>query len=168
MGHNATNEALLMRWAELCADPSWNDYFGKVELNGKGVIEVSPARNPHSFRQSELMILLASQLPDGKPLVECAVLTADGVRAPDVAWLSREFLERHGDEDVFLRAPDICIEVRSPSNTNEEMAYKTELFLAAGAHEVWIVSQDGVADFFDATGRIERSRFGVTLPPPAA
>jgi Uma2 family endonuclease len=166
MGHNTTQEALLMRWAELCADSYWDDVPGKIELNGLGVIEMSPARNQHSLRQSNLMLLLSSQLPDGKSLVECAVLTTDGIRAPDVAWLSSEFLRRHGEEDVFLRAPEICVEVRSPSNTNEEMAYKTELYLAAGAVEVWIVAVNGEAQYFDTTGRIEHSRFAVSLPPP--
>jgi Uma2 family endonuclease len=167
MGHSTAQEALLMRWAQLCADPYWNDLAGKIELNGLGVIEMSPANNKHALVQSDLHLALGTQLRGGRALVECSVLTGDGVRVPDVAWASNGFLARHGAATTpFPRAPELCIEVRSPSNTNEEMAYKTELFLAAGAQEVWIVSQDGEAQFFDATGRIEKSRFPVSLPPP--
>ena len=167
MGHNTTQEALLMRWAELCADPWWDDIPAKVELNGRGVIEMSPANNRHGMMQMTVGSALGDQLPSGTVIIECCVLTKDGVRVPDVAWTSAEFMSRHGEDSPFPRAPEICVEVRSPSNTNEEMAYKTELFLAAGAIEVWIVSQSGEAQFFDATGRIEKSRFAVTLPPAA-
>ena len=167
MGHNTTQETLLMRWAELCADPYWHDLAGKLELNGYGVIEFSPTNNRHALAQADLAHEFRSQLRGGRALVECSVLTTDGVRVPDVAWASAEFMAQHGTTTPFPQAPEICVEVRSPSNTKEEMAYKTELYLAAGAIEVWIVSQSGEAQFFDATGRIEKSRFAVTLPPAA-
>ena len=68
------------------------------------------------------------------------------------------------------QALEICIEVRSLSNSDEEMEAKRKAYLAAGAVEVWIVSEAGSVDIFDATGRCEASRFGVrlTLPAPAA
>lgn len=43
MGQMTPNEALALRWAELCADPRWHDLGGKLELNGLGVIEMSAA-----------------------------------------------------------------------------------------------------------------------------
>ena len=49
------------------------------------------------------------------------------------------------------------------------MQAKRNAYLAAGALEVWIVSEGGSVEIFDASGRCEASRFGVrlTLPPPA-
>jgi Uma2 family endonuclease len=91
------------------------------------------------------------------------VLTSDGVRVPDVAWASADFMARHGDATPFPQAPEICVEVRSPSNTDAEMAYKTELFLQAGAVEVWIVDEAGAQQVFDAQGECSTSRFGVVL-----
>jgi Uma2 family endonuclease len=163
MGHNTSQEHLVLRWAELCADPRWDDFAGKIELNGRGVIEMSPANNRHGMRQAKIAQVFGAQLPRGQAFVECCVLTADGIRVPDVAWASADFMARHGDLSPFPLAPEICVEVRSPSNTDAEMAHKTELFLQAGAVEVWIVDEDGAQRVFDAQGEQAASRFGVTL-----
>jgi len=163
MGHNATQETLLMRWAELCADSRWDDFPAKVELNGYGVIEMSPASNRHGMRQMAIGLALSQQLPTGTVIAECSVLTNDGIRVPDVAWASAEFMTRHGDATPFPQAPEICIEVRSPSNTDAEMAHKTDLFLQAGAVEVWIVGESGGMQVFDADGDKPASRYGFAL-----
>lgn len=163
MGHITSQEALVLRWAELCANPRWHDLAGKIELNGRGVIEMSPASNRHGLRQAGIAQALGLQLPAGAAIVECSVLTSDGVRVPDVAWASADFMARHGDVTPFPSAPEICVEVRSPSNTDAEMAYKTELFLQAGAVEVWIVDEAGAQQVFDARGLCATSQFGVVL-----
>jgi len=167
MGHITSQESLVLRWAELCADPRWHDLAGKIELNGRGVIEMSPASNRHALRQARIAQVLGLQLPTGDALVECSVLTADGVRVPDVAWASAAFMARHGEITPFPAAPEICVEVRSPSNTDAEMEHKTALFLQAGATEVWIVSEDGDWQVFDAGGERQDSAYGVTLSPTA-
>jgi Uma2 family endonuclease len=164
MGHMTSHEALVLRWAELCADPRWHDLAGKIELNGRGVIEMSPATNRHALRQARIAQAFGLQLPGGDALVECSVLTTDGVRVPDVAWASTSFMAGHGNVTPFPQAPEICVEVRSPLNTDAEMAYKTELFLAAGAVEVWIVSDAGGWQVFSAEGEQPGSRFGVQFP----
>jgi Uma2 family endonuclease len=166
MGHNASTEPLLMRWAELCADPYWDNVPAKIELNGRGVIEMSPANNRHALMQASLAHALQLGLAGGRALVECSVLTSDGVRVPDVAWASDAFLAQHAGTTPFPLAPELCIEVRSPSNTAAEMAQKIELFLEAGAAEVWIVGVDGVAEMHGATGRLTASRFTVAMPRP--
>ena len=167
MGHITSQESLVLRWAELCVDPRWHDLAGKIELNGRGVIEMSPASNRHALRQARIAQVLGLQLPTGDALVECSVLTADGVRVPDVAWASAAFMARHGEITPFPAAPEICVEVRSPSNTDAEMEHKTALFLQAGATEVWIVSEDGDWQIFDAGGERQDSAYGVTLSPTA-
>jgi Uma2 family endonuclease len=168
MGHISPHEALALRWAELCADPRWDDWPGKIELNGLGVIEMSPATNRRGIRQAAICRALAEQLPVGTAIVECSFFTSDGVRVPDVAWASAAFMTRHGESSPFPQAPEICVEVRSPSNTDAEMAHKTRLFLEAGALEVWIVSDSGGWQVFDAGGAQSASRFGVDLGPGSA
>jgi Uma2 family endonuclease len=163
MGRFPPHEALVLRWAELCADARWHDLAGKLELNGLGVIEMSPASNRHGIRQSAISDALTRQLQGGTTIVECSILTTDGVRVPDVAWASADFIARHGDVTPFPQAPEICVEVRSPANTDAEMAHKTRLYLGAGAAEVWIVSEDGDWQVFDAAGAQPRTRFAVTL-----
>lgn len=163
MGHTTSQEHLVLRWAELCADSRWDDIPGKIELNGMGVIEMSPATNRHGMKQAAISHALTVQLPAGTAIIECCVLTTDGVRVPDAAWASAAFMARHGDLSPFPQAPEICVEVRSPTNTDAEMAYKTELFLQAGAVEVWIIDEDGAQQVFDAQGERASSQFGVVL-----
>lgn len=172
MGHVTPNEALALRWAELCNDPSLHDLPGKIELNAYGVIEMSPAGNRHGMTQAAIAHALATQLPAGVVFVECSIATAQGVRVPDVAWASAAFMARHGDATPFPVAPEICVEVRSPSNTDAEMEFKTRLFLEAGGVEVWIVAESGAWQIFDVHGMRTCSRFGVRLAvgsdaPPA-
>jgi Uma2 family endonuclease len=167
MGQITPHEALVLRWAELCNDPLLRDLPGKIELNAYGVIEMSPASNRHGRQQAAIAAALIQQLRDGEALVECSIATDEGVRVPDVAWASSTFLARHGDVTPFPAAPEICVEVRSPSNTDEEMALKTRLYLGAGAIEVWIISELGDWQAFDAQGRRETSRYAVQLTPPA-
>ena len=45
----------------------------------------------------------------------------------------------YGDVTPYPKAPEICVEVTSPSNSKEEIEHKTELYLAKGALEVWVV-----------------------------
>jgi len=163
MGRVTLHEALALRWAELCNDPALHDLPGKIELNAYGVIEMSPASNRHGIRQMATGHALALALPEGTVIVECSVLTAEGVRVPDVAWASADFMTRHGDATPFPQAPEICVEVRSPSNTDAEMAFKTKLYLDAGAVEVWIVAEGGEAQIFDQNGQQGFSRYGVVL-----
>ncbi len=163
MGHVTAHEALALRWAELCSLPRWHDLGGKLELNGLGVIETSPASNRPGIRQLSVGRALADQLPEGTALVECSVLTSDGVRVPDVAWASAAFMARHGDATPFAQAPEICVEVRSASNTDAEMAHKTALYLEAGAVEVWIVGEAGGWQVIDSEGPSASSRYGVAL-----
>ena len=76
-------------------------------------------------------------------MTECPVLTGIGVRVPDVVWASNEFRKRHKGCSPLPRAPEICVEVISPSNVDAEIVEKTAAYLAAGAEEVWLVAETG-------------------------
>lgn len=163
MGHVSPHEALLLRWAELCADPRWDDFGGKIELNALGVIEMSPASNRHGMKQAAVGFALRQQLPAGTVIIECCIATPEGVRVPDVAWASADFMALHGDLSPFPQAPEICVEVRSPTNTDAEMAFKTRLYLDAGAVEVWVIDENGVWHVFGADGPRGDTRFAVRM-----
>lgn len=107
---------------------------------------------------------------DGGALSECPVLTGIGVRVPDVAWASSAFLATHGDATPYPSAPEICVEIVSPSSAEEEIRQKLAAYIASGAREVWIVSEDGSVRYFDAQGARKESAFNVrlALPPRAA
>jgi Uma2 family endonuclease len=155
---------LRRRWDQLADDPLVAAIPFKVELNEKGVIEVSPPTTQHASLQSTVAYELRRQRPEGKTFTECPVETDIGMRIPDVVWASAEFVESHGDEKQFRVAPDLCVEVLSPRNTRAEMAEKRAAYLAAGAKEVWIVGEDGVAEIYTNAGKAPASTLGFELP----
>lgn len=169
MGTVTAPEALSLRWAEVINDPTLRDLPYKIELNAWGKIEMSPASNRHGRLQVLLAAELLRQLPDGIVINEASVVTDIGVRVPDVAWGSADFFAAHRETTPYPHAPEICIEIVSPSNSEVEMREKTRAYLAAGAVEVWHVSEDGGIRYFDATGVRAVSSFpvSISLPPPA-
>ena len=168
MGQHNSHEALALRWAALCNDPALRDLPYKIELNAFGTIEMSPASTRHARLQAALAFQLALHLPQGVVLTECPVATDEGVRVPDVAWASAEFAARHGDATPLPQAPEICVEVRSPSNSDEEMAMKTRAYLGAGAVEVWELSEAGELRILNVHGLQATSSFGVEIVVPGA
>ena len=147
-----------MEWAEALNNPFLQDLPFKIELNKWGQILMTPASNRHGILQSEAVYLLRSRLSGGVVIVECSIQTSDGVKVADVAWASDEFLERNGETTPYQEAPEICVEIVSPSNSPGEIEQKIELYLAKGAHEVWICDDDGVVSHFEHRGRMEVSR----------
>ena len=63
----------------------------------------------------------------------------DTVRGPDASFVSAERLSGYRGETFFEGAPDLVVEVLSPSSTRAQMAEKTREYLAAGARVVWNV-----------------------------
>jgi Uma2 family endonuclease len=102
----------------------------------------------HSDRRGQIITLLIQLLPAGRTMPECPLSTADGVKAVDVAWLASDRAEFRDRPLLLTDAPEICIEVFSPSNTQPEIDEKRALYFDAGAGEVWICSLDGSMSFF--------------------
>lgn len=154
----------VRRWAELVADPKWIKVEGRVETDRHGHVLVSPPpAASHGRFQSRIAVLLDPLLPDGEIVTECPISTADGVRAADVAWASRDCLSELGDGTCFPRAPEICVEVLSPDNTKAEMSEKSALYFDAGAREVWHCSQTGRMTFLGA-GQIQPLLASILCP----
>ncbi len=60
----------------------------------------------------------------------------DTVRAPDVAWFAPGRLP---DEEGFPElAPDLAVEVKSPSNSWPEISAKAYMWLCYGSRQVWV------------------------------
>lgn len=151
-----------MQWQDVLADKSLHNLPYKIELNEKGIIEMSPASFIHSLLQGRLARILGNQL-DGEVFTELAVQTTKGVRVPDVAWGTKAYVEKHIKDIYALSAPELCVEIISSSNTREEMLEKVELFIESGAKEVWLISEDGTASFYNQQGSLETSNYNVDL-----
>lgn len=157
----------LSRWAELLDDPELAKIEGRIETDRHGHIIMSPPPAPsHGSYQSMIGHLLHDLVVEGRVLTECPISTADGVKAADVAWASQACLRELGNRVCFPKAPEICVEVLSPSNSQAEIQEKTALFFDAGAKEVWLCDQAGVMSFFvSGTNRaLKASQLCPTFP----
>lgn len=102
------------------------------------------------FRESFLAIALGAILWGFVKPRRLGVVTGEAgmmrlasglVRIPDVAFVSWErFPDRRlPTEPIPDLAPDLAVEVLSPSNTPREMARKRQEYFAAGVRLVWLV-----------------------------
>lgn len=147
-----------MQWQEVLDNPLLKDLPFKVELNEWGQIVMSPASNRHGILQAAIVRALTRAREEGVVIAECSVLTAKGVKVADVAWASADFMDNQGEATPYLKAPEVCIEIISPSNSSREMEEKRELYFAKGAQEVWLCDEQGALRFYDCVGSLETSR----------
>ncbi|MDD2660538.1 MAG: Uma2 family endonuclease [Methylococcales bacterium] len=157
-----------MQWSEVVDNPYFKNLPFKIELNRYGKVEMTPASNKHGRLQSLIGALLERKLKQGEALTECSVQTTDGVKVADVAWCSKAFIKQYGYETPYSHAPELCIEIVSPSNSKEEMTNKVQLYLQAGAQEVWIVWENGIVDYYGKMEKLEQSSYGISVTIPAS
>lgn len=147
-----------MEWAEVVDNPFLKDLPFKIELNKWGQLLMSPASNNHGYIQADLVYELRTKLQKGKVITECSVQTPEGVKVADVVWGSDAFFSEYGFKTPYAIAPEICIEVVSPSNSKAEMNQKIRLYLEQGAMEVWLCDQKGEVSYFSKDGEIAQSK----------
>lgn len=146
-----------MNWQEICSDPHLKDLPYKIELNERGQILMSPVRLYHSAFQGKIIKHLNQLVAEGEAFPEFAIATEKGTKVADVVWCSDALWRQIKHEAESSVAPEICVEVLSSTNTEEEMAEKRRLYFTHGAEEVWICSKDGSMRFFAKDGEIEQS-----------
>ena len=66
----------------------------------------------------------------------------DTVLAPDVSFIRAERLPARGGPGFPRMAPDLTVEVLSPSNTASEMARSLAIYLAAGVRLIWAIDSE--------------------------
>ncbi|HLX61611.1 MAG TPA: Uma2 family endonuclease [Planctomycetota bacterium] len=153
-----------MTWQEVCDDKSLQNLPYKIELDQWGRIVMSPANNRHGKFQMRFGSLWEKHLSGGVSISECSIDTPLGTKVADAAWASDAFIETYGYDTPYPVAPEICVEVRSFSNTAAEIAEKIMLYLSKGAKEVWICDKDGEIAFHDHTGPIPHSKLVPGFP----
>lgn len=154
-----------MQWSDVLADPSLKNLPYKIELDELGRIVMTPASVLHGKIQARLSHLIFMLFNEGEVVTECPVATHAGVKVADVAWMSSDFSRRHGVTTPLPQAPELCIEVWSPSNSQREIQGKIHLYLGYGAREVWTVSDNGEITLFGPEGERTESCFpGVGRP----
>ena len=139
----------LAVWEKVLADPFLAGLPHRIETDRYGQIVMAPPPAPeHGEEQVEIAFLLKKLLPNGHTITECPVSTSEGVKGVDVAWMSKERRHAQRGKICFTQAPEICVEVISPTNTRRELHDRKALLFAAGAEEVWFCHRDGCMEFF--------------------
>jgi len=148
----------LAVWDKIVANPEFARMPYRFETDEHGQIIMSPPPAPnHGRRQIRIGSLLERLAPPGETISECAISTSKGVRAADVAWCSPDIWRESEGKSCLLRAPEICVEILSPSNTKGEIEEKKQLYFEAGAQEVWLCAEDGTMSYFSTGGAIPAS-----------
>ena len=153
-----------MKWQEVCEDKHLQNLPFKIELNKWGQIVMSPAKPKHSILQGLISGLLNSMIEQGMAFPECAIETKDNVKVADVVWASDERLDIIEEENTASIAPEICIEVKSASNTIQEMIEKKDLYFVAKAQEVWLCDEQGNIKFYAQEGELKKSLLVPNFP----
>jgi Uma2 family endonuclease len=132
-------------------------------INGELVTMPLPGL-PHGRMQARLLRPLAQFVAEhdlGEVYGELGFLLTvdpDTVIGPDVCFISKQRLQEAGDVKGFwLGAPDIAVEVVSPSDSRPRVRERALFWLSFGAKQVWIVNPK------DCTVTIHRSPSDATM-----
>ncbi len=121
-----------MDWAEVIKNPMLRNLPFKIELNRLGQLLMTPASNLHGNIQAKVGIGIQRRMRGGEIIYECSIRTSDGVKVADVAWASDSFVRRNGFRTPYTEAPEICVEIASPSNTEEAFLQKSRFVFGEG------------------------------------
>lgn len=130
----------LVTVAEFMAMPETG---ARRELHRGEVVEMTQPKFKHVFVSSKLNAILKEKL-SGRGYVErefpFRALPENDCRAADVGFVSTERFLQIDPEDNLIGAPDLVVEVLSPSNTALEMFEREQLCLEHGSVQFWVVS----------------------------
>ena len=121
---------------------------GWYELVDGEVIELAPPNDEHGSTSLNVGYAFkgySRRRGVGQVRVETGYRLRQGpdtVRGPDVSFVFQPRVEGRGS-GFPVGAPDIAVEVVSPSNTAAEVARKVGEYLAAGSLRVWVVYPAG-------------------------
>lgn len=145
-------------FAKLCA--ANRDMRLELDADG-GLIVMSPASPDSGGRESELVFQLvawnkAARL--GKAFGPSAGFTLpDGsVRAPDASWMRQEVWDGvdRAERRKFARVvPDFAAEIRSPSDSPEDLRAKMVAYIANGVRLGWLIDPEAKAVEIHRPGR---------------
>jgi Uma2 family endonuclease len=160
----------LVTAAELERMP--DDDSVRIELDEGEIISMPPAGMEHGDMGAELNLLLGLYVKQhnlGKVYLADTgfKLSDDTVRAPDVAFVRKARLAEVHCKGFGTGAPDLAVEIFSPSDSVRQLMRKVKQYFAAGCHTVWIVYPErSEIQVLDAAGGDRLLGLGETLDAP--
>lgn len=126
----------------------WPESGERVELVRGRVEKMAPAGFEHGLVATALAHSLRAFVIERRLGAVVSAETGfviahdpDTVRAPDVAFVTAERVsEQERPSGFFVGAPDLAVEVVSPTDTNDAVEDKVLDYLDAGTRQVWVVS----------------------------
>jgi Uma2 family endonuclease len=129
------------------------EQFARLDDDGNYRLELERGRVIREPRAGEmhgsLIVRLGRFLDEfveqhglGRVVADVGVITErapDTVRGPDIAFTSRARMNAQPQPGFLESAPDLCIEILSPSNRASRMQQKVTEYLDAGARLVWVI-----------------------------
>ena len=117
-----------------------------LELWNGVIIEVAPPTSKHSVIVARILAFLfafveAHHLGYVTGADGGYILSPEYTFIPDVGYISKA-RQPQIPEKLFTAAPDLAVEVVSPSNSPRDLLTKIELYLAFGTQWVWAVYPD--------------------------
>ena len=146
----------LLTAAELEQMP--DDDSVRYELDEGELITIPPAGEDHGGFEIQIGALLHNFVKRhklGKVYGSSAGfrLKDDTMRAPDVAFVRSARVAAVKSKGFAKGAPDLAVEILSPSDTFRQLMRKVKQYFAAGTHTVWIVYPDREeVQILEATG----------------
>ncbi len=119
----------------------------RTELDEGELITMPPTGLDHAYYENEIGSILRDYVKrnrlgrvyTGEPGFR---LSTGTVRAPDVAFIRQERLDALTSKGFAKGAPDLAVEIFSPSDSVPQLMRKVKQYFAAGCHTVWIVYPD--------------------------
>ncbi|MEM6282388.1 MAG: Uma2 family endonuclease [Chloroflexota bacterium] len=137
--------------AEMLAILSQDRYSHMEIRDGRWVGGEEPPMTgeEHGAIQAEMMFMLMTYLRKNKlgriyPADLIYVLSGDDAsvrvtRKPDISFVKQENLRTEDSEKPYYRAPDLAVEIVSPSESIEDTRAKINDYLTYGTQQVWVV-----------------------------
>ena len=129
-------------------------------------IRTPPGR--HQYAQSELFYKMMHHVSENNlgtvfATPTAVLLTEYSAPQPDLVFLSQEKMDLFDPYWGIKGAPDIMVEIVSPTSYKRDHLLKKELYAEHGIPEYWIVdpSYHAVEVFVLKEGRYERHAFGI-------
>lgn len=117
-------------------------------IHGELIVSPTPV-NKHQADVGEIYFFL-KQLQKQKPEMGQAIVSPmdvwldDDCVQPDVFWVSKpESKCKLGDDGYWYGAPDLVVEVLSPSTAHKDRGVKFDLYEKYGVREYWLTDPDG-------------------------